>query len=166
MIANYLRVSNTELLTYLEDSSKLEDRIYSENDNFNDENLIDIDKSWEGIFYVLTGKPIAEIENASTPLSWILYGPKEIDSDQDLGYGPATYTTIEQTKEINLALQVITEESIKENYDGKKMNQDGVYPEVWEEEESMNYLIENFNLLKDFYTKAANENEAVIVFVN
>ena len=61
MIGNLLRVTKTELEEYLKDSSLLEDKIYDvETEN---ENLVDIDKSWDGIIFLLTGQSLATAEH-------------------------------------------------------------------------------------------------------
>lgn len=165
MIGNYLRVTKDELENYISDSSLLEDRFYNE-ENQNDKNLIDIDKSWEGLFFLLTSKSLATAEEASPPLAWTLTPPQEIDPDQDMGYGPATYTTIEQTKEVNQALNKISVDELRNKYNGTLMMEMGIYPEIWDENESLEYLIEDFNKVKDFYDKATAENQAVIFFIN
>ena len=165
MIGNYLRVTKDELENYLADSSLLEDRVYDD-ENHNDINLIDVDKSWEGLFFLLTGKSLATAEEASTPLLWTLTPPQEIDTDQDMGYGPATYTTIEQTKEVNDALNKISVDELRNKYNGKLMKEMGIYPEIWDNNESLEYLIEHFNTVKEFYNKAAAGNQAVIIFIN
>lgn len=165
MIGNYLRVTRAELEAYLADSSKLEDRIYNEA-NPVDSNLIDVDKSWEGLFFLLTGKSLATADEASTPLVWTLVAPNYIDPDQEIGYGPAAYTTVEQTKEVSQALDKISADDLRSNYNGKTMMEMGIYPEVWGDTESLEYLLDNFHLLRDFYAKAALENQAVIMFIN
>ncbi len=165
MIGNYLRVSQEELDEYLKDSNKLEERIYSE-ENSDDKNLIDVDKSWEGIFFLLTGKSLATFEDATTPLRWILVPPQEIDPDQDLGYGPASYTNPIETKEVHDALNNITVEQLRNNFNGKLMIEMGVYPEVWDEKESVDYLIESFHSVREFYNKAVQEKQAVLFFIN
>jgi hypothetical protein len=165
MIGNYLRVTKDELENYLADSTLLENRVYDD-ETLNDKNLIDIDKSWEGLFFLLTGKALAKAEDASIPLLWILTPPQEIDPDQDMGYGPATYTTIEQTKEVNNALNKVSVDELKDKYNGKLMMEMGIYPEVWDDDESLEYLIENFNTMRDFYNKAVADNQAVIIFIN
>ena len=111
MIGNYLRISNEELKEYIHDSSKLEERVYNE-ENQNDPSLIDVDKSWEGVFFLLTGKALATAEGAEIPFRWILYPPNELDPNQDMGYGPATYTNSDQTKEISIALNKPSSNSI------------------------------------------------------
>jgi hypothetical protein len=165
MIGNYLRVSKDELEEYLNDSSKLEDRVYSEK-NYPDKNLMDVDKSWEGIFYLLNGQALATSDEAAPPLSWTLLAPQEIDPNQDLGYGPATYTTIDQTREVSAALNGISADELKAKYDGKIMNELGIYPEVWDNNESLEYLIDNYTSLKDFYYHAVKDSQAVIIFIN
>lgn len=165
MIAKYLRVSQAELETYSKDSSKLEDRIYRE-DNAEDPNLINLDKAWEGIFFLLTGAGLSNIEDAKEPLSLLLNTALEIDPEQDMGYGPAMYNTISQVKEISAALNIITTDDLYTRYDAEKMTALGVYPEIWDEEDAVEYLIEKFDMLKAFYNDAVSEQHAVIFFIN
>lgn len=165
MVANYIRVSAAELETYLRDSSKLEDRVYREVST-EDHNLIDLDKAWEGLFFLLTGASLSTIEQAKEPLSLILNTTLEIDSEQDMGYGPAMYNTMEQVKEISAALDIISTDDLYNRYDGKKMNALGVYPQIWDEEESIEYLIEKFDILKALYNDAVSQGQSVIFFIN
>ncbi len=165
MIGNYLRVSKEELQSYLADSSLLEVRVYDE-ENLSDENLIDVDKTWEGLFFVLTGQSLETAEKADTPLLWTLSPLQIIDPDLDMGYGPATYSTVEQTKEVSTAINRISIEEVKNRFNGEVMMEMGIYPNSWVDNESLEFLIENFILLKDFYNRAAAEGQAVIIFIN
>ena len=45
------------------------------------------------------------------------------------------------------------------------MNEEGVYPEFWEDPEALNYLIQEFRKLKEFLQLAVAENQAVITFL-
>ena len=165
MIGNLYRVTSKELEEILKDSSLLEDKVYSEeSDSLN--NLLDLDKSWEGIFFLLTGYGIAEIDEAKAPLSWSVFGEQIIDEEQDMGYGPANYIDSSQVNELNKALDKISTESLAKKYDAKKMMELGIYPEVWEEKESFDYLMDYFEQLKEFYKVAEKENNAVISFIN
>jgi hypothetical protein len=165
MIGNLFRVTTKELEGILNDSSILESKVYAQ-DGTNTDNLLDIDKSWEAIFYLLTGYPVAEIENTNPPLSWILFSGQVIDEEQDMGYGPAQYITPEQVRQLNIELGKVTREDLQRKYDGKKMNEAGIYPQVWDEAESLEYVLDNFELLKEFYQVAEKENKAVITFIN
>ncbi|HOY96970.1 MAG TPA: YfbM family protein [Catalimonadaceae bacterium] len=165
MIGNYLRVSQDVLEEYQTDSSKLEKRVYSDG-NRNDKDLIDVNKNWAGLFYLLTGQTLETEEKAVAPLAWILSPPHEIDPEQDMGYGPAKFTDAEQTNEVSLALQSLAVDELKLRYNGKEMQELGIYPEIWDEPECLEDLIHCFQTLQDFYHKAAMDGQSVIFFVD
>lgn len=166
MIGNLLRVSQNELDEYLQDSSKLEQRIYS-GDKAEDSNRIQVDKSWEGISFLLSGPELPESKKDENPLSWILFGNKTINPDQNLGNGPAGYLTKEDVAKIQNTLQKLNIEDLRKNFDAPKMMALNVYPEIWsDEDESLEYLLEYYDLIADFYKKAAAENQAVIAFIH
>lgn len=165
MIGNLFRVSTKELDEFLKDSSLLEDRIYADDDSSLID-MLDLDKAWEAIYYLLTGRPISEMEHAQPPMSWCMLSGHIIDEEQNLGYGPAHYITAEQVQQLNKELDKITTDTLRKKYDGKKMNAAGVYPEVWEDSESIDYVMDYFEQLKEFYQVAAKEGKAVVSFIN
>lgn len=161
MIANFLRVSESELNDYLKDSSLLEDNIYSDEEN---SNLTDIDKSWGGILFLLTGQGLEELEH---PLTRILFSGELIDEDQDLGYGPAHYLTVLEVKEIYNEISQITPEELRGRYDAEKMEELGIYPNIWDDDqESLNYLLDSYNDVLEVYSEAVKNNQAIITFIN
>lgn len=81
------------------------------------------------------------------------------------GYGPAKYLTIPQTKELFEAVNDISESSLSDRFDAEKMNEEGVYPEFWEDPEALNYLVQEFQKLKEFLQTAVTENQALITFL-
>src|SRR5687768_18603787 len=125
MIGNLLRVTSKDLDAILKDSSLLEDKVYSE-DSGNMNDLLDIDKSWEAIFYLLTGYPVAEIEKAKPPLSWTLFSGQLIDEEQDMGYGPAHYLEPEQVKLVNEGLEKISSNDLRQRFNGNEMKDAGI----------------------------------------
>jgi hypothetical protein len=165
MIGNLFRVTTDDLERILKDSSILEDRIYSEESEDTTDRL-DIDKTWDAIFYLLTGHPVAEMEQAKPPLSWSLFSLQLIDEEQDMGYGPAHYITADQVKQLNKELAKISSEDLRQKYIGREMNEVEIYPGGWEEIESLEYVLDNFEQLKQFYMTAEKENKAVITFIN
>lgn len=165
MIGNLFRLTTKDLEDILNDSSILEDKVYSEDNNsIND--LLDIDKSWEAIFFLLTGHTVGEIEDAEPPLSWTLFSGQIVDEEQDMGYGPAHYLTAGQVKQLNIALDRITKDDLRHKFDPRKMKQAGIYPEVWDEPEFLDCLLDNFEQLKEFYRMAEKEDKAVITFIS
>lgn len=163
MIGNLLRVTKTELEEYLKDSSLLEERIYNEESDDEDPNLVDIDKSWDGIIFLLTGQ---NFENATHPLTKVLFSGQIIDEEQDLGYGPRQYLTPEQVKELNEQISKISIEELRKKYDAKRMTELGVYPNIWESEDEVNYLTEYFQTIQEVYAEASKNYEAIITFIN
>src|SRR6186713_2486231 len=97
MIGYLLRVSFNEFEAYLNDSSLLESKIDTAMEN-EDPNLIDIDKSWDGINFLLTGDIVGGSDH---PLGKVLFSLQYIDENQDLGYGPGNYVSPLQVKELN-----------------------------------------------------------------
>ena len=158
----FLRVSKDELKEYIENSELLEERVFSE-DIDEDDNLLDLQKSWDGIAFLLTGKGATE---ASGELSNIMFSDKLIDEEQDMGYGPACYVESDEVKNLNNIISKISIEELKEKFDPNKMNQLELYPGDWDREEELEYLIENFKELQAFYQKATNENQAIIMMLS
>ncbi len=162
MIGNLLRVTQAELNEYLNNSSLLESRIY--NDETDDSNLVDIDKAWEGIIFLLTGQCLADADH---PLLAVLFSGQVIDNDQDLGYGPAHYVTPEQTVELNSQISQITVADLKQRFDPERMIELGIYPEIWDDSpETFEYLKEYFNIVQQVYREASSKNEAIVSFIN
>lgn len=163
MMGNLLRVTRTELEDYLKDSSLLESRLYDNESDEEDPKLADLDKSWEGILFLLTGQ---SLETMDHPLARVLFSGQTIDEEQDLGYGPGNYLTPEEVKELNKEIANITTEELSKNYDAKKMMELGIYPNVWVEEDMVNYLTEYFKTVQEVFAEASKNDEAIITFIN
>ena len=166
MIGQFIGVTAKELDDYLSDSALLEARLDAALDAA-DPAFFDVDKAWDTISYLLTGYSQQQLINAHPPLSWTIFGDKTIDSEQDLGYGPAWYLTCDQVKEVNNALINIFVKDIKINYDAQKMNELNIYPGHWDNsEDSKNWADRFFEDLKAFYANAAKSELAIISYIS
>lgn len=166
MTQSYLRVDNETLNNFIADSRRLEDIAFKQN-NIDSENFLYLDKAWEGIFFLITGQSLAEAVEEEALLLGILMGPTEIDPDLDMGYGPATYSTAEQTKEIYSAIKDLTKEELSANYNPNKMIEEGIYPDIWKDDENaLEYLLDYFDDLKIFYKKAAENGDAMVMYLS
>jgi hypothetical protein len=163
MIGNLYRVTKEQLDQYLKGSSVLEDDLYT--DDSENPNLTDLDKAWDGIIFVLTGD---NMENSiDHPLTKVLFSGQIINEEEDMGYGPAHYLTPEQVADLNNQVSVITIADLKMNYDPVRMLALDVYPEIWEEGDgAFDYIAENFNTLKNVFSEATKNGEAIITFIN
>ncbi|WP_179348295.1 YfbM family protein [Winogradskyella pacifica] len=165
MIGNVIRVSQEELNGFLNNSETLENKIYAD-ESYEAEWFLDLDKSWDGINYILTGEIIGGLENEPNELQRALFSFQIIDEGQDLGYGPAQYLNPNQVKETYSELEKITDDVLKSKINGSEMNEIGIYPEIWTESESHEFLIDSFKEFKEFYKKASENNEAIITYLN
>lgn len=164
MIGNFLRVTNEELEEYLNDSSKLDDRLDQEFE-MEETSVVDIDKSWEGILFLLTGQ---NSENLDHPLSKLFFSGQIIDENQDLGYGPGHYLRPDQVTKLYSEIAMLSTEDLKGRYDPAKMDTLNIYPTGWLEngDDLLDYLLENFEKVKEVYSTASANNKAVITFLN
>lgn len=167
MIGNLLRVSEAELKSYIEDSSLLEDRIYKDYDeNDIDDALIDLDKSWDAIAFLLGD---TSDEYLDQPLAKAIFGSHTLDENQDLGYGPARFVTTDEVKEIHNLLTQLSNEELRKRFNPQVFEEEEIYPTFWtqeNEEEIWEYLSGNINLIRELYSVAAKNNGAVITFIN
>lgn len=162
MIAYLLRVSPAELEAYRNNSALLEDRVHKENVS-NDTALYDIDKSWDGIIYLLTG---SNSSNTAQPLSRIIFSGQLIDKQQNLGTGPAHYLNPGEVKELHEAIAGIVPASLKARFDAARMKEVGVYPNVWDHDDTADYLIEYFETVQEVFARATEQQQAIITFIN
>jgi hypothetical protein len=161
MTANFIRVTPSELESYLADSRLLADRIYAVVEN--DSTRYDIDKSWDGILFLLTGKNSSD---TSAPLSRLIFSNQLIDKQQDLGTGPAHYLTPQEVSDLNEQIKMVIPSSLKQNFNATAMKELGVYPNnVWDEEEVDEYLIEYFETVQEIFAVASGNGEAIITFI-
>ena len=165
MIGNVIRVSQEELNGFLNNSETLENKINAD-ESYEAEWFLDLDKSWDGINYILTGEIIGGLENEPNTLQRALFSFQIIDEGQDLGYGPAQYLNPNQVKETYSELEKITDDVLKSKINGSEMNEIGIYPEIWTESESHEFLIDSFKEFKEFYKKASENSEAIITYLN
>ncbi len=163
IIQQYLRIDQSTLMRYLNDSKLLEDNLFSTSNS--KKNLLDIGKSWDGLFYISTGEPLCNYKQITPPLQWLIFGPNILDMEQDMGYGPANYLTASQTKELFEAVNIISESSLANRFDAVEMNKKNVYPDFWDDPEALNYLIQEFKKLKIFLQTAVAEKQAIISFL-
>ncbi|GAA0190845.1 YfbM family protein [Fulvivirga kasyanovii] len=166
MIGNLIRVSKEDLEMFKADSGKLENLIYNEA-NLEADWYLDLDKSWEAIHYVLSGKSLAdtEMDGTSKVIEYVIFSDKVIDEEQDLGYGPAFYNDQERVNKISKELNKVNITALMANFDGKKLNEANVYPEIWDEEDSKEYLQESLKSVIEFYSDATDSEQVVIGFI-
>lgn len=124
--------------------------------------MLDIDKAWHGLHFLLTGsgEPTNDIRSKA------IFGGKEIGDD--VGYGPARLLTANEVKTIARALKSETSEKLRARYDPKRMDALGIYPGIWVRDgtEALHYLLENYAALVAFYEKSAAAGHAILIVLS
>jgi hypothetical protein len=138
--------------------------------------VIDLDKAWAGIDWLLsrleTSDATAHIAGSGFQLirsvapSIVGKGGTEEPSLQ-AGYGPAKLLSVEQVRKLSHYLLEVSTDSLRKAFDGPAMDDAKVYPQFWTREGSQiveDYLLPHFEILKEFIGRAAEGNQAVLVF--
>ena len=160
MVACFAAVDTVTANRLRSDPDALEEYLYPDDDS-EPENSVDVDKAWHGIHYLLTG----EADGGSPPLAWAVLGGTEVGEDQ--GYGSPRMLTPEQVRAIADALP--TEDAFKAAFAPADMEAAQVYPEViWtrDGDEALDYLVENYRPMVEFYRAAAARGDGAILWLS
>lgn len=161
MVACLMRVNKETLDLFREDSSEIGNWIYSEEALSDGSELIDIDKSWEAIMYLLSPE-----DRHAGPLSKVIFSGKLLDEEMDMGYGPAHYHSVEEVAAFHEKLSQIDTEHLLARFDADRMNAEGIYPTWSGGEEDREYIAENFTEVKRLYAEAAANSQAIVSYLS
>ena len=160
MIANYQSTTDIELEKFmcLDDVEEAQ-----ENENLE---ICDIDKMWDALHFLLTGKSANEpIED--NLISEAIVGQFNISGEEIEEFISETKT--DRVKEIAKALQELDFETYIDKFDMSAFRQNDIYPDIWEYEEEADEIKDDlrasFESLKKFYEKMAEQERAVLVSI-
>jgi len=121
----------------------------------------DLDKAWQGIHWLLTGSAFCTHE----PLCYLVAGGQEV-SLTDFGYGPPRTLTSSQITTWDDALSKISPEELARRFDAKAMLAADVYPQIWIEPDSLDYLLDAYRRLRDFVSVARRAHAGLLVYLS
>lgn len=164
----FLRVSEHRLRQYqinekLGEENLLKSDLDEPNDHLPEESRTDVDKAWEGIIYLLTGKPLSEA--FSNPLTVHICGKHSLDVPLEYAMVSPRFLTAADVKESLGILNLLTDDVLRSRFNAEEMNALDIYPGYWEEIEA-DYVLNQFHHLKEFYAKAAEQDQAVIMYLS
>ena len=165
LIANYSRLSDVNLKELKAMGSEEEEILESvEEWNDDDELLLDIDKMWDVLHFVLTGVS-ADHRIDDNPLSQAVLGVTSIEDLSDY----MAYTEHSQIADIVAALEQFDMDQALESFDMKACKEAELYPNIWdydeEEEEIKDEILYDFEQMKVFYKKVLEAKEHVLVSI-
>ena len=165
IIANYQYLSDTNLQE-LKSFYAEEDDIFEEVEDWNDEAeiLLDIDKMWDALHFVLTGVSCIEpIKN--NPLSEAVVGVFSIDGIEEY----ISYIEKSRIKDIVFALDNFDIEKALKTFSMKECKEAELYPDIWDYEEETDEIKEEimgyFQNMKDFYKQVLEEDGNILVTI-
>lgn len=134
--------------------------------NEEEEILLDIDKMWDVLHFVLNGVGATEPKEGN-PLSEAVLGEHVLDEVEEF----ISYTSKERIPAILEALEEFDIERAMEKFRMKECEQAGLYPNIWEydDEEEIEELKEEitdcFEEMKHFYREVLENNGNVLVTI-
>ncbi|MEV4481497.1 YfbM family protein [Micromonospora coxensis] len=121
---------------------------------------LDLDKSWHGIHYLLTGTDWQIGEGAGAA---ILGG---VEVGQDGGYGPPRLLDPDTVRAVATALDALDVEVLRARYDPDAMTAAEIYPDIWTNgTDDLEYLMSHYTALRRFYRVAAANDRAVLLAI-
>lgn len=131
-------------------------------DQLESEHSMDVDKSWHCIHFMLTG----DAEGGKAPLAWAIMGGE--DCGEDAGYGPARILQPGQVKDVAAALSAIDRAEFISRYDPVAMKSADIYLSdmcVRDGDEALEYIVEHYLRLVQFYQSAAERGDGVALLL-
>ena len=165
LIANYNCISD-ESLKELKGLGSSEEDLFETVEEWSDEDelLLDIDKMWDVLHFVLTGGS-TDHRIDDNPLSQAVLGVTPIE---DLSEYMA-YTEHSKIADIVTALEQFDIEQALESFDMKACKEANLYPNIWdydeEEEEIIDEILHDFEQMKRFYKQVLEANGHVLVSI-
>lgn len=165
MIANYQYLSN-ENLKEMKNFNREEDKIFEEVEDWNEEAeiLLDIDKMWDVLHFVLTGVDSSEpIEG--NPLSEAVVGVTSLEEVSEF----IAYIEKDRIADIVSALENFDIDAALESFSMEACKKAELYPDIWgyddEEEDIKKEICDYFHEMIDFYKQILEINGNVLVTI-
>ena len=165
MIANYRYLSENELRQIVPDSRQEEEVLdIVEDSTKENETLIDIDKMWDAILFVMTGFSSSEFMD-DDPLREAVLGVTSLENVLEY----IAYTEHSKIAEIVQALENFDMDRALANFSMEACKKADLYPDIWdyldEEEEIKDDIRTCFVKMKDFYKKILTLKGNVLVTI-
>lgn len=153
MVNTLLKKTNEEVFEAIEELQEV------------DETVLNIDKLWDGLHFLMT-KVTASEPLEGNPLSEAVVGVKNFSDDEDADF--ISYILPERVPIIVNELKLFEIENVIEKLQPKEFAQNDIYPNIWMnvgKDEIQKELKECFLALLKFYEEAAELKKAVIVSI-
>ncbi|MFS9215020.1 YfbM family protein [Streptococcus infantis] len=165
MIANYQYLPDNELEQIKGLSNQKDDLLdFAEDSADSHDILIDIDKMWDVLVFVMTGFSSSEFLD-DNPLREAVLGVTPLEDVSEY----IAYTEKSRIAAISQALEEFDMDKALKDFSMKACKKADLYPDIWdyleEEEEIKDDILTCFVKMKDFYKKILELNGNVLVTI-
>ena len=155
--------AGVETLNHLRSNpGEMEGFICPDDDEGEPPNYADVDKAWHCIHFMLTGRT----DRGPELLSSAIFGGDEIG--EDVGYGPARIMDPAEVKKVAVALMSIDDAAFSSRFNPQAMKSADIYLAdmcLRDGTEALDYLLQNFHSLAEFYRAAASRDDGAILWL-
>jgi Domain of unknown function (DUF1877) len=135
--------------------------------NSPEQGFVDLDKAWHCLHYLLSGSSQA----GQGPLAFLLGGGTPVGEEDLGGAGPARVFRAAEVPAIAAALAAMTEATLLERFDLKKLELLGIYPGRWEQlnlksDYELGYYFGPFRGLQRLTERAREEGLGMLVWIS
>jgi len=124
----------------------------------------DLDESWHGIQYLLTGSAW----EGEPPLDFLVEGGRQVGRI-DANHGPVRAFRASEAQAIYQSLSALSPYELRKRFNARDMAAKEIYPDIWTksvlEEDSLRYLMDNLDKLRAFLRQTAEAQLGIIVFL-
>jgi hypothetical protein len=117
---------------------------------------IDTDKAWAGLEHLLDKlRPPVNVVRGGGPIT-----------DDVWGYDAPRLLAAEQVRSAAEFLDAISFEKLTEGFDANELTKAEVYPNIWDEIWTLEYLKEAYTTLVAFFCAAAEDGDSVLIWMS
>ena len=127
------------------------------------EDLVDFDKAWQALHFVLSGSAW----EGEGPLTFLLYAGKEIS--EDFGYGPTRLASPAEVRAFRDALAALDDGELRRRYDPAAMAAEQIYLAETladEGEAGWEYVTQSLPALRKLLDRSVETGSAIAIWVS
>lgn len=163
MIAYIAGVDEVTMARLLANPDEVAAVIYPPDGHAEGADVVDLDKAWHCIHFMLTGSAVDTAPTAG----WSILGGTELG--EDMGMGPARVLAPAQVRSVASALDDIDDDAFKARYAPDAMMAAEVYLSdslAADGDAAMDYIGQNYRSLRTFYRDIAAKGHGAILWLS
>lgn len=159
MIGHYLRITPRELEALEAAPETVPAFVYREDVPAAGERRLDIDKAWHAIHFLLNHN-----RDTGHELLNVVFGGETL-GDVDLGIGPARAIPVPEVSAMATVVGSVGSDDLRSRWDAQELAENRIYPGIWEDDGALEYVLDHYSRLVQFFVAAARDGDAIITYI-